>query len=152
MTETKWLDADESQAWRSYIGATIRVQHACNTSLLAATGLNLDDYGILVALSEAPDHRVRMSELAEMVGTSPSRLTYRIDRLAKMDYICRSACPEDGRSSYAVLTPTGEKGLEAASHHHVANVREYLVDVITPEELAALGTTLEKVSQGLRPQ
>ncbi len=151
MTETKWLDADESQAWRSYIEATIRVQNACTTALQAATGLTLDDYGILVALSEAPEHRVRMSELADMVSASPSRLTYRIDRLVKMGYICRSACPEDGRSSYAVLTPAGVEGLEAASHHHVANVREFLLDVVTPAELAALGITLEKVANALRP-
>lgn len=151
MSEPNWLDPDELQAWRSYIEATTRVRHACTSALQAETGLSLDDYGILVALGEGPTDGVRMSGLAEMVAMSRSGLTYRVDRLAKLGFVCRRACAVDGRSSYAVLTPEGRIALDRAAHNHVANVREYLVDHMTREEFTALGATLETVAQALRP-
>jgi DNA-binding MarR family transcriptional regulator len=148
---TNWLDPEELRAWRSYIEATTRVRHACTTALQAETGLTLDDYAILVALGEGPDNGIRMSELADTTAMARSGLTYRVDRLAKLGYVCRRACPDDGRSTYAVLTPEGQAGLDDAARCHVTNVRRFLVDHMTREQFTTLGFTLEPVAEALRP-
>lgn len=151
MNETRWLDPEEAQAWRSYIEATTRVRQACDTALAAETGLTLDDYGILVALSESPEHRMRMNDLAAVLATSPSRMTYRIDRLVKLGHVCRESCPTDRRGSFAVLTPEGMEALRQAAPVHVASVRDNLVDHMTGEEFVALGRILQRVVEALRP-
>lgn len=151
MSKTRWLSPDELKAWRSYIDATTRVHQACTTALQADADLTLEDYGILVAMSEAPEIGVRMSELADSVAMSRSGLTYRFDRLAKMAYVTRVACAVDGRASYAVLTEDGRNALEIAAKSHVENVRTYLIDHMTSKEFTALGATLEVVAAALRP-
>jgi DNA-binding MarR family transcriptional regulator len=150
MTNTQWLDEEEQAAWRAYIEATIRVWRACDGELLAETGLSDDDYGILVYLSEAPDHSGRMSDLAASMATSPSRVTYRIDRLVDMGYIRRESCPTDKRGTFAVLTPVGMQALEAAAPVHVASVRNHLLDHMTREDFLALGRLLEPVADAHR--
>lgn len=145
MGDTRWLDDDEQAAWRAYIGATTRVRQRCDSDLLEATGLLPDDYAILVLLSESPDRRARMSDVAEHLATSPSRLTYRVDRLVTMGYVERASCPTDKRGSFAVLTDEGMEALEAAAPIHVASVRTHLLDHLTRDELVQLGSLLAKV-------
>ena len=66
--------------------ATIRVWRACDSELQAQTDLSDDDYGVLVLLSEAPDRSARMIDLATFLDTSPSRVTYRVDRLVEKGF------------------------------------------------------------------
>ena len=66
-------------------------------------------------LSVAPSNRLRMSELAEQVLVSRSRLTYRVDRLAELDYVTRQECEDDRRGLFAILTDNGAKALAAAA-------------------------------------
>src|SRR6266566_4213355 len=77
--QTRWLSADEQQAWR----ATVHLSQLLMRQLdhdLNAHGLNGHDYEILVELSEAPGHRLRMTELADATSQSRSRLSHQISR------------------------------------------------------------------------
>ena len=134
------------RAWQSYIRATTRVRHAFETTLQEATGLIPDDYAVLMSLSDSPDHRRRMSELAQLLAAPTSSMTYRVDRLEKRGYVCRESCPTDRRSSFAVLSPNGLEALEKAAPVHVTSVRDNLINHLSREQFIALGEILEHVA------
>jgi DNA-binding MarR family transcriptional regulator len=146
MTDTAWLDDEEQEAWRSYIEATVRVRRECESELQAATDLSEDDYGTMVMLSEAEGRSARMVDVAAFLGTSPSRVTYRIDRLVKMGYVRRDTCPSDRRGSLAVLTDEGFAALAEAAPVHVDSVRRHLLDHISRDDLFELGRILGPVA------
>jgi len=104
----------------------------------------------LVQLSENPDHRIRMSELATRALSSRSRLSHQCDRLTKSGLITREPCADDGRGSWAVLTEAGWNKIYSAAPDHVESVREHLVEVLTPEEFAELGRLSRKVAHRLQ--
>ncbi|MEO1060448.1 MAG: MarR family transcriptional regulator [Actinomycetota bacterium] len=150
MTTTKWLDRDEQWAWRSFLEAQQRLTDRLDRELRDAHGLGLDDYEVLVFLSESDDGRLRMSELAEQLLHSRSRLTYRIDRLVRSGLVRREQCPEDKRGTFAVLTDAGAALLQEAAPVHVTGVRTHLLDAMSPAEFAQLGEVMERVAAKLR--
>jgi DNA-binding MarR family transcriptional regulator len=113
--------------------------------LEAAHGLSLGEYAVLVELSEAPDQRLRMSELAAHLHLSPSGLTRRLDLLVGEGLVARETCPSDRRAVYAVLTSLGRERLETAAPDHVAGVRRHLIDRLDEEQLVQLAEALERV-------
>lgn len=147
--DVRWLDDDEQRAWRSYIEAVSRVNERLDADL-RAFGLTLDDYEILVFLSEREGRRARMTDLAERLLTSRSRLTYRVDRLEKSGLVCREACPDDGRGVHAHLTDRGFAVLESAARVHVDGVRRHLLDHIDRADFLAMGSWFGVVAASLR--
>lgn len=148
---TKWLSADEQENWRAWLAASVLLTDRLTRDLQADHGLTMADYEILVRLSEAPDRRMRMSELARQTLNSRSRLSHQIDRMAAAGLVERQVCDEDRRGAFAVLTDTGWATLVDAAPDHVTSVRENLVDVLTPEEFTALGTACSKLADRLGP-
>ena len=140
----KWLDPAQQTAWRSVIRGAKRLIANLDSDLKAA-GLTNDDYGVLVALSEAEGQRLRMSELAQAVVESRSRLSHHIGRMERKDLVRRTACPDDGRGSWAELTPTGREAIERLAPHHVTSVRRWFLDHTTPEELATVAAVFARV-------
>lgn len=146
---TRWLSHDEQVSWRSWLTAITLVPESLGRELQASYGLTLADYDILVRLSEAPDHRLRMSDLARKTLVSRSRLTHQIDRMERAGLVSRSVCEEDGRGLLAVMTDRGWELLKAAAPEHVESVRKHLVDVLTPEEFKLLGEASAKLVAAL---
>ena len=145
-----WLTATEQDAWRSFISGSRRLIEALDTDL-KAKGLTHDDYGVLVALSESEGDRLRMAELADLSVESRSRLSHHIGRLETRGLVARESCPDDRRGSFAVLTAEGRATIEAVAPHHVAGVREYFLDQVSPEELATIGTVFARINGALGP-
>lgn len=140
----RWLTAEQQQVWRAYLGATVRVtQHLENA--LRQFDLDLGEYEIMVRLSETPEHSMRMSELADQVGQSRSRLTHTITRMEAKGLISRGSCPGDRRGVLAALTDEGYSLLVKVAPYHVESVREILVDPVDPEDFAALGRVMRSV-------
>ncbi|MGX1804605.1 MarR family winged helix-turn-helix transcriptional regulator [Nocardia sp. NPDC055321] len=123
-----------------------RLMADLNRQLQRDSALSLADYRILVKLSEAPGRSLRMSDLADGVLSSRSRLTHQIRRLETQQMVRRTACTEDGRGVLAQLTDEGMRRLRAAAPGHVAAVRRYFVDMLTPQQLAAVAGALEVVN------
>jgi DNA-binding MarR family transcriptional regulator len=146
---TRWLNEDEQRSWRAWISVSLLLQDRLNRDLQAQHGLTMADYEILVRLSEVPDRRMRMSDLAKMTLSSRSRLSHQIDRMEKAGLVERQLCTDDRRGAFAVLTSHGWSTLVAAAPDHVASVREHLVDQLTCEEFAALGGACQKVTDHL---
>lgn len=148
---TRWLSDDEQASWRAWIAASLLLPDRLSRDLQEQAGISLPDYEILVYLSEAPEWRLRMSELADRTLSSRSRLSHQVDRLTDAGLVDRQPCSDDRRGSFAVLTPAGWDFLVRTAPVHVESVREHLVDVLTPEEFAEFGRLCAKVADGLFP-
>jgi DNA-binding MarR family transcriptional regulator len=143
-TATRWLDAEQQRVWRSYLLGSARLTEVLDADL-REFGLDLGEYEILVTLSEAPGRRVRMSELADAVHQSRSRLTHTVSRMESAGIVDRTSCPTDRRGVWAHLTDAGFALLEAAARTHVQAVRHHFVEAMTPEDYAALGRAFAAV-------
>lgn len=143
-----WLDPVEQTAWRSFIAGSRRLLERLDQDL-KAQGVTHDDYGVLVALSESNDDRLRMSELAATSVESRSRLSHHVGRLEARGLVRRESCPGDRRGLFAVLTPDGRRLIEAIAPHHVAGVRTWFLDHVTPEELAMIASAFARIDAAL---
>lgn len=133
----RWLTETEQHAWRVFL----RFQRIFFDRLsddLEAGGFDQGDYEIMALLSEAPGRQLRMSELAAIVVSPRSRLTYRIDALVRRGTIERIKCDTDRRGSFAHLTDEGLEVVRKLAPIQVDSVRQYLLDVISPEDLAVV--------------
>lgn len=141
-----WLSHDEQQAWRTFLYGVNLLMENISTALEQDPhfDLSLDEYEILVRLSEAPEGRIRMSGLADQVVHSRSRLTHTVARLEKRGILERVRCSGDGRGREAVLTEAGADLLRQAAPVHVASVRERLVDAVGTEDLLELGRIMAR--------
>ena len=143
MSSVEWLTPDEQVAWRAIVEFCGRVVDGTDTDV-APFGLTGADYEVLVHLSEARQG-LRMSELADRVLVSRSRLTYRVDRLEGRGLVVRDHCETDRRGFIARLTEGGAQLLDEVAPHHVRGVRDRLVDRLDPQEFLELGRTAAKV-------
>ena len=155
MSQTRWLTEDEQRTWRAYLAATRRVFDELDRELQRDAGLPHTYYTILVALSEAPDRTLRMSQLAEACGSSRSRLSHAVARLEENGWVRRQSCPSDRRGALATLTDEGFAVLAAAASGHVDGVRRHLFDRLTPDQVDQLRAISESVlgfnQSGRRP-
>src|SRR3954469_2112015 len=143
--ETRWLDPEEQKVWRAWLYSSSLLHDLLDRELTHETGISHAYYEILVALSEAPQRSMRMSELADRCLSSRSRLSHAVSRLEERGWVRRQVCESDGRGQLAVLTDEGFAALEAAAPVHVESVRTHLFDQLTPQQvqhMRALGETL----------
>jgi DNA-binding MarR family transcriptional regulator len=138
MVETRWLSDAEGRAWRSFFVATQVLLDQLDRELQRDAGIPLAYYNILVILSNQPERALRMSEVAELLRFSRSRLTHAIGRLEERGWVERLDCPTDGRGTFAALTEAGQAALVAAAPGHVAGVRTHLIGRLTPEQIEQL--------------
>jgi DNA-binding MarR family transcriptional regulator len=146
---TRWLSGEQQRAWRSYLLGTTLLMERLDRDLREKHDLSLPEYEILVRLSESPERRLRMAELADAVKNSRSRITHTVARLERERLVERRQCASDGRGVFATLTDVGFRKLEQAAHDHVASVRAALVDVVTDEELRTVGAAFAAVADTL---
>lgn len=143
--------SDTQQAcWRAFIESSWALHTRLEEELRADTGLSMSDYHVMVALSEAPEHRVRMGELANRLVFSPSRLTYQISTMVKRGLVLRQSCPDDGRGQEAVLTDAGMTALRDAAPLHLATVRETFIDDLDDAEIAVIARVFSRLGPRLR--
>lgn len=139
-----WLTDEQQDAWRAFLAAVAVIDERLDAAL-RPFDLDLGEYEILVKLSEAPDRQLRMSELADKVRQSRSRLTHTVGRMERKELIRRTACPDDRRGVVAVLTAKGFGLLQQAAPTHVRSVRDSFVDRVSPRDFAALGRAMRAV-------
>jgi DNA-binding MarR family transcriptional regulator len=150
-SEPSWLNAAEMKAWRRYIIASRRLLEALDDDL-ADHDISMSDYEVLAQLSEAPDRRMRMSELAEVAMISRSRLSHRIKVMEKAGWVRREACPIDKRGYFAVMTPKGWKAIVAAAPDHVASVRARFLDALDKGDQKVLAEIFERVATRIKDE
>lgn len=139
MTETRWLSDEEQAAWRAFVDGVRGLMDVLDRQLQADSNLPHSYFEVLIPLSEADCRTMRMSELAEAARSSRSRLSHAVARLEERGWVRRLDCPTDRRGQLAQLTDAGFAVVEAAAPGHVAAVRKYLIDRLSPEQLTVLG-------------
>ena len=144
-TTPRWLNPAEMKAWRRYIIASRRLLEALDSDL-EDHELSMADYEVLAQLSDAPDRKMRMSELADVAMLSRSRLSHRIKVMEKAGWVKREACPVDKRGYFAVMTPKGWKAIVAAAPDHVESVRTRFLDHLNKEDQKVLSEIFERVT------
>ena len=148
-TTPRWLNPAEMKAWRQYIIASRRLLEALDFDL-EGHELSMADYEVLAQLSDAPDRKMRMSELAEVAMLSRSRLSHRIKVMEKAGWVKREACPVDKRGYFAVMTPKGWKAIVAAAPDHVDSVRARFLDHVNKEDQKVLSEIFGRVTDSLK--
>ena len=139
-----WLTEEQQRVWRAYLLGSARLNEKLDADL-RQFGLDLGEYEILVTLSEAEDRQSRMSDLADAVHQSRSRLTHTITRMESRGLVERVSCPTDRRGVWARLTDVGFGLLEEAAPSHVAAVRENFVEAMDEADYLALGRAFAAV-------
>jgi DNA-binding MarR family transcriptional regulator len=129
--------ADELRIWRDFIETADALRAELTSRLQSETSLSPGDYGVLLALSEAPDRRMRSSELAAGIGWERSRLSHHLARMEKRGLIRREECATDNRGAEVVLAPAGAEAFRGATVPHLRAIRELFVDALTPAQVAA---------------
>jgi DNA-binding MarR family transcriptional regulator len=148
-TAPQWLNAAEMKAWRRYIIASRRLLEALDTDL-DGHDLSISDYEILAQLSDAPDRKMRMSELADIALLSRSRLSHRMKVMEKAGWVKREACPSDKRGYFAVMTTKGWKAIVAAAPDHVESVRARFINHLSKADQEVIATIFARVEGSLR--
>jgi DNA-binding MarR family transcriptional regulator len=148
----EWLSDEQQAAWRPFVALLLRLPAVLDAQLQRDAGVTHFDYLVLSGLSEAPNRTLRMSELAATASSSLSRLSHVVSRLEAKGWVRREPCPGDGRFINAVLTEEGWQKIVATAPGHVAAVRELLINTLSGEEFAQLGTLSEKIlaAQGIK--
>lgn len=145
---TQWLSPAEMAAWRTFIETSGDLLRAIERDL-EPFGLDRGDYQLLAMLSEAPDHRLRLCDLADMLRLTRGGLTRRMDGVSKKKLVERVKSDEDGRVAYAVLTEKGYDLLKEAAPVHLRSVRRWMIDLLSPTEIKAVASSFGKIADGL---
>lgn len=145
LEDVPWLDEREERAWRSLQFMTMRLDARLASELAAVSELSYSDYTVLVALTDRPDGRMRLFELAATLGWEKSRVSHQVARMVDRGLVSKDKCGDDRRGAFVVATDRGLAAIEAAAPHHVETVRRLFVDPLTPDELDALGRAARKV-------
>jgi DNA-binding MarR family transcriptional regulator len=146
---TRWLTSDEQRAWRTYLMGTTQLTVRLDRDLQERHDLSLPEYEIMVRLSETEDRRMRMSDLADSLNHSRSRLTHTVARMERDGLLARSACPDDRRGIFAELTDAGMRRLVEAAPTHVEGVRQHLIDIASPDDLAVIERVFGAVAESI---
>lgn len=146
-TEVPWLTPSEDAAWRAYLKGVAQFTNELNRRLDESADLSLSEYEILVRLSEHPDQEMRMSDLAESVYQTRSRLTHTVRRLEQRRMVIRQACSEDGRGVNCRLTEAGLQLIVDIAPQHVRDVRELLIDAVSAEDLSAFHRVMNTMAE-----
>jgi DNA-binding MarR family transcriptional regulator len=145
----RWLNDEERRTWIGFIYAQSLLLEQVEQDLQRDAGMPLAYYQALVVLSEHPNRAMRMSELADALTYSRSRLSHAITRLEQQGWIRRERCAEDRRGALAVLTDEGFRALAAAAPGHVESVRSHLFDQLSPSEQRGLREACEALVRHL---
>jgi DNA-binding MarR family transcriptional regulator len=142
----RWLSRDQERAWRALALLVHQLPWALECQLERDSDLSFIEYHALARLSEEPDHRLRMSELAAVTNASLSRLSHLVKRLEGWGYVRREPDSTDGRITIAVLTDAGYSKLVASAPAHVAAVRQLVIDEFSAPELTQLRIMSERIA------
>ncbi|MFD4115852.1 MarR family winged helix-turn-helix transcriptional regulator [Streptomyces niveus] len=147
--DPRWLTEAEQRAWQAYRRMFLLLNAQLARDLAQDSGLSDADYDVLSALRASPDRRRRVSELADRMLWSRSRLSHHLARMQQRGLVVREECATDGRGAVVVLTDEGTRTIEQAAPPHVESVRRHFIDLLSPEQIEAFATIGETVVGGL---
>jgi DNA-binding MarR family transcriptional regulator len=151
MSDIAWLDAEQQVDWMRFAAVLELLPAALDAQLNRDEGLTHFDYFALAMLSESPDRTLRMTALAARTNATLPRLSRVVSRLEVLGLVERNPCPQDRRATNVTLTPAGWDKVVHAAPGHVATVRRYVIDALTPAQLRQLGGISSRLLEKLDP-
>ncbi|HET6954023.1 MAG TPA: MarR family transcriptional regulator [Acidimicrobiales bacterium] len=145
MDDVRWLDEREERTWRALQFMQMRLTAALSRQLAEESDLSYPDYVVLVSLTDRPDGRMRMFELARDLGWEKSRVSHQVARMAARGLVAKEKCGADRRGAFVVVTRRGREAIASAAPGHVHAVRRHFLDPLTPAQVDALGAAAEAV-------
>jgi len=139
----------EQAAWGGLLGMHGRLLRQIEQELLDRFRISHAEFEVLLRLSWADGHRMRIQDLATQSLLTRSGISRVVERLARVDLVTREAAPEDGRGAYAVLTERGVGVFSAALTTHVALVRAAFLDRFDESELQTMARFWRRVEEQL---
>ncbi len=149
MDEVRWLDEREAAAWRGLQFMHLQLTARLARELADDSELSYPDYEVLVTLTAQPAGRLRAFELGRALGWEKSRLSHHVSRMVARGLVARETCPSDQRGAFVVVTAQGRAAITAAAPGHVAAVRRYVIDRLTPAQLDTLASVADTVLAAL---
>ena len=137
------------QAWRALIRAQSSLACQLERELIAAEGLPLAWYEVLLALDRAPEGALRLQQLMSTVLMTKSGVSRLVDRMEEAGLVARTGCPSDRRGAYAVITDAGREKLRRAAPVHARGIDRYLAGVLDLDRAAELRDHLTAVADAL---
>ena len=144
------LSAEQLGAYFALMEVSSLLQYAVDEHLRADGDLSYVQFQILARLVDAPEGRLRMTDLADGVVYSRSGLTYQAGLLDRRGLITRAPSPDDERSVIVTVTDAGRALIAHVLPGHVDRVRQLLIEPMTGRDLATLGTVLGRVRDHMR--
>ena len=141
----EYLSDAEFRAWHGSLLFTNLATRALDEALIDAHGISVKEFDVLITLFNAPDGRLRMTELAQRVVLSASGVTHLVTRLERDGLLQRIVDEGDRRSFFAALTAAGHQRLRDSRPTHNEVIREHLTRRLTPAQLKTLGALWEKI-------
>ncbi len=145
MPDPRWLSEDETRAWLGYISLSALLGDYLDRQLQRDAGMSHTTYHLLTRLAAEPGHQLRLTELAESLGITRSRLSHMVSKLEELGWLERSSDPSDKRGQYAALTPEGASAQAAAAPGHVEAVRHAVFDQLSPAQVGQLAEISETI-------
>ena len=149
--DVPWLTEEQRHAWVKLVAVVELLPGVLEGQLRRDSGLTHFEYFVLAMLSEAPDHTLRMTALADRTNATLPRLSHVVSRLEGRGLVERLPCPEDGRATNVHLRDEGWSTIVAAAPGHVATVREYVIDALTPAQVRQLDSIATALLEKLDP-
>ena len=149
--DTKWLSREQLAAWARLVAVLELLPGVLDSQLRRDADLTNFEYYVLAMLSEAPRRTLRMTQLAAQTNATLPRLSHVVRRLEDRGLVERFPCPEDGRATNARLTSAGWRKVQASAPGHVVNVRKYVIDALTPEQMDQLTAITDAILERLDP-
>ncbi|MCW2513023.1 MAG: regulatory protein MarR [Mycobacterium sp.] len=146
------LNKRELTAWVRLASVLELLPGVLDTQLRRDADLLHFEYFVLATLSEAPQRTLRMSELAAQTNSTPPRLSHVVRRLEDRGFVARKPCPTDARATNARLTDAGWRKVREAAPGHSTNVREHVIDALTPDQVGQLAEIAEAILGRLDPE
>jgi DNA-binding MarR family transcriptional regulator len=143
--DAPWLPDDAQHLWRRWLRLNALLPGVLHRELQTDADLSLPDFDVLVQLTDSPDARVRVTDLARGLHWERSRVSHHVTRMERRGLVRREECRDDGRGAFVVLTEEGRAAIDRAAPAHVATVRRLVFDALTPQETAVMATVIDKV-------
>jgi DNA-binding MarR family transcriptional regulator len=144
-SDTPWLSAQEERLWRGWLTLNAELSATLQRELQDDSGLSMPDFDVLVHLTDSPEGRLRVTELARLLYWERSRVSHHVTRMERRGLVERTECAEDGRGAFIAVTPAGRAAIEQAAPGHVRAVRRLMFDALSKEEVDRLGTAIDKM-------
>ncbi len=142
------MTSAELATWRSLLDTTEALRRVLGAEL-QDTSLSPADYQVLLALTEAPDKRMRSSELASTIGWERSRLSHHLGRMEGRRLITRHDCATDNRGAEVSMSATGARVFRRSTAPHMRSIKRHFADALTPAQFAALADVLRSLQTHL---